>query len=308
MSFLKKNKFESDWSSTLLHTPREIGIKGLEDALTLAGEDIINVTTGAADEAFKVGLEPSDARLLGRTYLVMLLAAKYPNRVDRDLLGPNLEQVCLTLAAKYGLDRVKQVRQFTEQFARFCGLAMPASPPPPPEPAESSSEQDSAAVGHAPGTDANLLGESDLEPIRPWFGQLAQTAETVINLARSAAESAGFAGYMHIEVQRRSAEAAVFFLWWAEKFVREQIPQPDRSELAAETLRALVSDDFPAMDLIGQQRYTRLSALYDNGATGTTLAGVPPRGMDETIERDHAVATLTSLKGSMIEELLAVWS
>jgi hypothetical protein len=153
-----------------------------------------------------------------------------------------------------------------------------------------------------------VLDVGDLELIKEWLGEIRQTIELVKSFALSAADSNGLRGYNHVPSTRRVAETALYFMWWAEKFVWEQIADQSRRELAGEAVRSLISEEFPEMDLIGQQRYTELSGLHDDGAGTMALANVPLRGMDGSVRDEDAATALAGYQSMLLQELDVVWN
>lgn len=306
MGFIKRNKFESAWDMALIYTPKDIGVAGsLDDPTKVIGPDILAVATGAAEKAFEDGLHPDDAVLIGTTYLKEMLTAKYPDRVKRNVLGPTLDEIASVLTQKYGAARIRDLRLNTASFAAYLGVQLRPKVGP-------STNQGSAQpgptsrVGREVGY-PDLLDLDDIEPIREWFGEIQTTVQVVKNFALSAADAKPLRFYAHVPRTRRVAEVALYFMWWAERFVWEQISDTSRRELAGETIRSLVSEDFPDMDLIGQDRYTELSGIHTEGAGTLALAAVPLRGMDSGIRDEEAVSVLASYQSMLIEKLDAVW-
>lgn len=128
MGFLKRNKFSNAWDVAMIYTPTDIGLAGgTHESMQVMGQPVLTAATGAAQQAFDDGLEPDDAVLFGKTYLIAMLAEKYPGRVKKEALRPTLEEMTSVLAAKYGGPRIQKLRHFTEAFAAHVGASIPTS-------------------------------------------------------------------------------------------------------------------------------------------------------------------------------------
>lgn len=307
MGFMKKNKFESDWSLTLLYTPQDLGLAGPDRALDVVGQDIITLCTGTANEAFNAGMEPGDAILVGKAYLISMLSAKYPGRLKEDAIGPSLEEVTRVLTAKYGKRRVQQVMDFTQAFGLFNNLMTTRD--------EIDAERSSGGTMTTPTPsvdtsqqEPHLLGQAEFDQIKDLLHEIQTTFQLIISFTQSALENRALRAFNPVPRGRRAAELSLFFLWWSEKFVLERLAQEERRELVAESLRALIAEEFGEMDLIGQYRYSEMSALLDEGASSTDLAAVPFRGMNSGINEPDAVSTLAAYQSMLLQKLTAVWS
>ena len=309
MGFLKKNKFESDWGMTMLHTPQDIGVaRSFDNPLEMMGESIIAAGTGAAQFAFDDGFAPDDAILVGKTYLIALLAQKYPTLVKPQALTPSLDDVMRVLQSKYGTERVFKIRAVTASFIAHLGLSLHPRSEPEPQTEEAPSLSSSASpMTTTENQEPELLDVDELELIRPWLKELRDTGEIVKGLALSGADAKALSGYTHVPRSRRSAEMALYLMWWAETFVWERIADVAKRELAGEVLRSLISEEFPDMDLIGQQRYEEIAKLHDDGASTLELAAIPLRGMDADVTADDAAATVASYQSMMLKRLGSVW-
>ena len=126
MGFLKRNKFSNAWDMVMLYTPRDIGVAtDSYDVMQVMRQGVVTVATGAAQHAFDEGLEPDDAVLFGKTYLIALLADQFPDRVNQDALHPTLGEMTSVLGSKYGTTKVQQLRHYAEAFAAHIGVSLP---------------------------------------------------------------------------------------------------------------------------------------------------------------------------------------
>ena len=125
MGFIKRNKFSNAWDMAILYTPRDIGIaSGPREAMEAIQGEVLTVSTGAAQSAFDQGLEPDDAVLFGKTYMISMLAARYPQSIKQEALSPSLEETSSVLAAKYGSALIQRLRHHVESFAAHLGVEL----------------------------------------------------------------------------------------------------------------------------------------------------------------------------------------
>lgn len=123
MGFLKRNKFSNAWDMVILDIPGLVGLQRSSlEAMQVMRGPYVTASTGIAQQAFDNGFEPDDAVLFGKAYLVAMISAQFPDQVTPQAQHPTLDEMSSVLSAKYGQQKIQQIRHFAEAFSAHVGV------------------------------------------------------------------------------------------------------------------------------------------------------------------------------------------
>ena len=125
MGFLKRNKFSNAWDMVILSIPSLVGLQHSSfEAMQVMRGPYVTASTGIAQQAFENGLDPDDAVLFGKAYLVAMISAQFPDQIWPEAKNPTLDEMSSVLSAKYGQQKIQQIRHFAEAFSAHVGVIL----------------------------------------------------------------------------------------------------------------------------------------------------------------------------------------